>query len=450
MAGALLALSAYGAQDAFLTSNPSITYFTQLYRRHSAFQSEWISQVTNGSATNGGRISITVARNGDLIGPMLMEFKTKAGLVSTSAYDPTNATKSMEWVAERAISELEVSIGGQRIDRHVQRWYRLWSELMLDGQKKISYGKMTSASVAGSHVYLPLLFWFNRHVGLSLSLISLQFHEVRVDCTLSPEFTEYFDSSVVRVWGEYYFLDSAERKALATKSSEALIETVQFTGVETLAAAGNNTNKGTFRLSFNHPVKELIWAISRSDNSQNVNLWDFCDTIGAAATDAANVPVITTHAPAVGGTTLVDLNSSMAGCPTGVLSTATGSMWVEGAAASANNNAGVPGLCVGACSEFGLKLNGQDRFKAQPGKFWNTIIPYKHHSGAPYPGVYACSFALHPEAVQPSGTLNFSRIDSAQVEVSTVGQHAKFLYLFAINYNVLRISSGMGGLAFSN
>jgi len=443
-------LAAFGAQDAFLTSNPSVTFFTALYRRHSAFASEVIEQITNGSATNSGRISVTVARNGDLIGPMYFEFRTKAGLVTTSAYDPTNATKSMEWVAERAIAEVELTIGGQRIDRHVQRWWRLYSELFYEPAKKATYGKMTSASVAGSHVYLPMLFFFNRHVGLSLSLISLQFHEVRIDATLSSEFLDYFDPSVVRVWGEYYFLEAAERKALATRSSELLVETVQFTGVETLAAAGNNTNKGTFRLSFNHPVKELIWCVSRSDNSQNVNLWDFTDTIGAAATDAANVPVITTHPPAVTGTTLADLNSSMAGCPTGVLSTATGSIWVEGAAASANNNAGVPGIAVGAMAEFSLKLNGSDRFKPQPGKFFNTVLPFKHHSGSPYPGIYCWSAALTPETLQPSGSLNFSRVDSAQVEVSTVGQHSKFLSMFAVSVNVLRISSGMAGLAFSN
>jgi len=79
------------------------------------------------------------------------------------------------------------------------------------------------------------------------------------------------------------------------------------------------------------------------------------------------------------------------------------------------------------------------------------VQPYNHHSGSPYPGIYSYSFALKPEEHQPTGTCNFSRIDNAQVAITTaaVGD-TKSLHMFAVNYNVLRIQSGMGGLAFSN
>jgi hypothetical protein len=74
-----------------------------------------------------------------------------------------------------------------------------------------------------------------------------------------------------------------------------------------------------------------------------------------------------------------------------------------------------------------------------------------YHTGTPYPGIYVYSFALQPEEHQPTGTCNFSRIDNAQVSVALkTGSQATLQKLFAVNYNILRIQSGMGGLAFSN
>jgi hypothetical protein len=105
---------------------------------------------------------------------------------------------------------------------------------------------------------------------------------------------------------------------------------------------------------------------------------------------------------------------------------------------------------VGPMSTFKLVLNGQDRFKEQSGKYFNQVQPYNHHSGCPYPGIYSYSFALKPEEHQPTGTCNFSRIDNAQVSVTQKDVAVTNMHMFAVNYNVLRIQSGMGGLAFSN
>mgnify|MGYP003842252177 FL=1 len=107
---------------------------------------------------------------------------------------------------------------------------------------------------------------------------------------------------------------------------------------------------------------------------------------------------------------------------------------------------------MGPLYNFKLVLNGQDRFAAQTGKYFNQYQPFQYHSGTPYPGVYVYSFALKPEEHQPTGTCNFSRIDNAQVSVNlkSTRNQATLQKLFAINYNILRIQSGMGGLAFAN
>jgi hypothetical protein len=106
---------------------------------------------------------------------------------------------------------------------------------------------------------------------------------------------------------------------------------------------------------------------------------------------------------------------------------------------------------TGAMHQFKVILNGQDRFKEQYGRYFNQVQPFYHHTGNPYPGIYTYSFALQPEEHQPTGTCNFSRIDNAQVYVALKDKALSNIQkMFAVNYNILRIQSGMGGLAFSN
>jgi hypothetical protein len=103
-----------------------------------------------------------------------------------------------------------------------------------------------------------------------------------------------------------------------------------------------------------------------------------------------------------------------------------------------------------------LVLNGNDRFSERPGSYFNLIQPYQHHGSIPAnPGINVYSFALKPEEHQPSGTLNMSRIDTAVLNLSLTGLRSSLngavnLHVYAVNYNVLRILSGMGGLAYSN
>jgi hypothetical protein len=95
-----------------------------------------------------------------------------------------------------------------------------------------------------------------------------------------------------------------------------------------------------------------------------------------------------------------------------------------------------------------LQLNGHDRFSKQTGKYFEAVQPHTHHTSSKT-GVNVYSFALNPEEHQPSGTCNFSRIDNATLTITTAASVAE-VYIYALNYNVLRIMSGMGGLAYSN
>jgi len=102
-----------------------------------------------------------------------------------------------------------------------------------------------------------------------------------------------------------------------------------------------------------------------------------------------------------------------------------------------------------------LQLNGQDRFSEREGTYFDQVQPFQAHTRAPDTGINVYSFALRPEEHQPSGSCNFSRIDNATLQLvlsnATVsGQNTAKVRVYATNYNVLRVMSGMGGLAYSN
>ena len=419
MAGGLMQLVAYGAQDVYLTGNPKVTFFQAVYKRHTNFAMENIEQTVNGTAANSGRVSVTIARNGDLVGDMYLELKAKSGL------DTRTSDADYNWVAERAINNVELSIGGQRIDKHYQKWWRLYDNLYHDEAKKATYAKMATTD-GNKTVYLPLLFFFNRNPGLYLPLIALQYHEVRIDIDLASDFDSFLDTTAgVKVWANYIYLDTEERRRFAQKGHEYLIEQVQHTGNDSVTSG----QVKQVRLSYNHPVKELVWCFSNT--SAKSSLWNF------TSKNLNTEIVLDSDATALADSNCFVPLSQGAGVPL----LAVGS---EGSStAYTEENAG-------PLSEFKLVLNGQDRFKQQKGKYFNQVQAFNHHTGCPAPGVYSYSFALKPEEHQPTGTCNFSRIDNAQVAVTMNTTTADTMHMFATNYNVLRIQSGMGGLAFSN
>ena len=350
MGGGLMQLVAYGAQDVYLTGDPQITYFKVVYRRHTNFSMECIEQTFNGTPAKGSKVSCTISRNGDLIGAMHL------AIPLDSAAGETDAQTFAAYV-----SEVEVEIGGQKIDKHYGEWLDVWHDLTAGADKpKTNLLLATAATSASGKSYIPLQFWFNRNVGLALPLIALQYHEVKLNITFANPTATDIDFAAAQLWVDYIYLDTEERKRFAQMSHEYLIDQLQFPGAE---------SSGTkFRLNFNHPVKELVFTGFTSDPDRT---WK-------------------------------------------------------------------------------LMLNGHDRFAAREQTYFTQLQKYYHHSVVPAHGgsVGVYSFALRPEEHQPSGTCNFSRIDNATLTCSTTSGGSTNIY--AVNYNVLRVVSGMGGLAYSN
>jgi len=426
MGGGLLQLVAYGAQDVYLTGNPQITFFKVVYRRHTNFSLEAIEQTFNGTPTYGSRVTCQISRNGDLI--------NRAYLVVTL---PTGVN-FCNYIGLKLINYVEIEIGGQRIDRHYSQWLYIWNELSLPVSKKQGYFDMVGGAGGSFNAYnnvlhIPLEFWFCRNIGLSLPLIALQYHEVKINLNFekgtalgngtSDVSSNAFSASI---WVDYVYLDTDERRRFAQLSHEYLIEQLQFTGQESLNAQQSQTSISIKqKLNFNHPTKELIWVIANSsgnnDNwinfttnnlSNSANISNSKNTYALVA-DALKTKLITSS-------TVASLN------PTGTAK---------------------------------LVLNGNDRFAERPGSYFNLIQPYQHHENIPNnAGINVYSFGLKPEEHQPSGTLNMSRIDTAVLNLTTsvlpsttyYNYSTTSIYVYAVNYNVLRILSGMGGLAYSN
>jgi hypothetical protein len=422
MGGGLLQLVAYGAQDVYLTGNPQITFFKVVYRRHTNFAIEAIEQTATGSNSLGSRATFQLTRNGDLIHRIYFYGKIKNNSTSSVALVPN--------FGQKLLKTIELEIGGQRIDKHYSEWLYIWNELSLPFGKREGYYKMIGANKENTctllattksyELYVPLEFWFCRNVGLALPLIALQYHEVKINVEYesqsnlidvqarnstfeAPNVTNdtYTAPNIVldapKLWVDYIFLDTDERRRFAQLSHEYLIEQLQFTGTDNITASANEDGMKSMRMNFNHPCKELVWAIRKSD--VNVYWNNFSSAESLSTTSSVN-----------------DYIAS-----------------------------------VNPVMQAKIMLNGNDRFSQRRGDYFSLVQPYQHHENTPddyHKGINVYSFAIKPEEHQPSGTLNMSRIDTAVLSLSSKIEGS--IHIYAVNYNVLRILSGMGGLAYSN
>ena len=461
--GGLMQLVAYGAQDVYLTGNPQITFFKVVYRRHTNFAMESIENPFNGSPGFGRKVTCTIQRNGDLIYRIYLQATLpQVTLLST---DGSGAQfRWLNWVGHHLVKSVELEIGGQRIDKHYGDWLQIWNELTQEPGKQAGYAKMVGNvpqlvnllvqggeacdnDCAGGEpnasnevfacapeytLYIPLQFWFNRNPGLALPLIALQYHEVRINLEFNDLRNLCFDQSpagsnmhVVRdrvaaaglvaasLYVDYIYLDTDERRKFAQVSHEYLIETLQFTGGESITSSSNK-----LKLNFNHPCKELIWVVQRDS--------------------------------------FVSCDDNVIGPWKGQQPFNYSDWWDRSVLESGYSMTRVEGLAGYNPTVYALlQLNGHDRFQGREGRYFNEVQPFQHHTNVPATGINVYSFALQPEQHQPSGTCNLSRIDNTTL-LLTVSNNAvgaatsSTVRVYATNYNVLRIMSGMGGLAYSN
>ena len=493
-------LASYGQADVVLTGNPQVTFWKLIYRRHTNFSIEAIEAAFQGPVDFGKRATVQVPRNGDLVSRMWLQVtlpdllsynvtpaptegqtvdvttklfqnasdkswwkdsaKTtyqvawfSAGkyysnadlaanheistwpymLASDTDYDTgttyTLPAQRLRWcngVGYALMSTCEIELGGSRIDKHFSEFWDIWSELSEKEEKRAGLwgmvGKYSGTEYATwaremssqRTLYVPLTFCYNRSPGLALPLVALQYHSINVNFEFRP-YMELVKSYVLvggtdtavtalsskvgglppsfvdcKLYVDFVFLDSEERRRFAGAPHEYLVEQLQFVGDE---AVNENALNRKITLNFNHPVKELL---------------------------VVYVPATSYAVDTRSGNSIFDYD--------------------------------VPDHpAEDVFTSVKLLLNGHDRFSERPGGYFRLVQPYQHHTRVPSKKVYVYSFALTPEDFQPSGSCNFSRLDTAQLSVQlspniTQGR----VKVFALGYNVLRIASGLSGLAFAN
>jgi len=535
-------LVAYGAQDIYLTGNPQITFFKVVYRRHTNFSMEAIEQTVNGTSqtsdTGRGNGTVTISRNGDLV------HKVYVRVISTAGSNTSDGNN--------VVDEVELEIGGQKIDKHNVQYMKVMNELSTSESKAIGLKALTGGvgnwgNVAGgdsgvSVCMIPLQFWFCRNPGLALPLIALQYHEVKFKFTWGITTV----ASNCAVFCDYIYLDTDERRRFAQQSHEYLIEQVQ---IQT-----QNSTQQSQKLNFNHPVKELVWTTALNAmgtrtlklslnghdrfSGQRAEYFQLRQPLDHhTAVPRQNLPSsaqLTSNFVTVGNNILAAAMTSeedvaTAGADGNV--TADGNLQVSLFADRADNvttafdataTVANTGYCVtdgvGAANNFIVGRvyqitfgNGNDnalgngrtltatltgRLEGTTGNdaaaieveatttvlFFDKLlvsaaavvadtaiaagrvvingislltpdsnVATQARTSTLTSNINVYSFALKPEEHQPSGTCNFSRIDTAKFEFSGgTNLAAAVENIYAVNYNVLRIMSGMGGLAYSN
>ena len=532
MGGGLMQLVSYGAQDIYISGNPQITFWKILYKRHTNFAVESIEVTFNGQADFNKRVTAVINRNADLMYKTYVQVVLPQIQIATGdqlVITGTTTNKGFRWlnfIGHRLIKQVEIEIGGQRIDRQYGDWMQIWTQLATDagtikalehivgnthdlvlmkrgtGQpldglcvsSETTISCVPRAGTPAKTLYIPLQFWFCRNPGVAIPLIALQYHEVRINVDFETwQNCQYAESTVgtpttaiaqslaaASLYVDYVYLDTEERRRFAQQSHEYLIEQVQYTGAESITSSSNK-----IQLNFNHPVKELFWVVQRDSfvdcstspwlasigGAQPFNYSDDFSTDGIITSLLAQANANTT-ASTLGSLALADttsasnINARLGQNPTEALNLIGAD--ATDLAGSAEFESGVNYLLAKVILESGvrcegknpvevakLQLNGQDRFTEREGSYFDKVQPYQHHSRTPSVGINCYSFALRPEEHQPSGTCNFSRIDKATLQLTVSLNTVKLLNtaqvrVYALNYNVLRVMSGMGGLAYSN
>ena len=447
MGGGLLQLSALGPQDIYLTGNPQITYFKTVYKRHTNFSIETIPQLFQNEVDFGLSKTITISRSGDLIGPMYLKvILPELKQIQTGTSGTSSFVSWVDGIGNALIKSVEIKIGGNPIDKQYGEWLDIWSELNLKNENKISYDKIVGNRYLTDDIdpqdtvdhhplelYIPFRFWFNKHPGLALPIIALQYHQI--DIIVEFEKLKHLIRSDVKLENpqdvlgskakitscillvDYYYLSNDERRRFTQVSHEYIIETLQL--IETNITK-KSSNKNIDINSFNNPIKYLVWVIQNSkyleENSKKSTTDSFRKACG---------------------------NQKLR----------------YSCLANINGN-------YNTFKKAKLLIQGSERIKEREADYFRILQNQQYFNKTPNKNIYTYNFGFKPYDQQPSGTCNFSKVDielQIEFDTSTTSENFKstggnytgqtedesIIKIFGIGYNILRIMGGEAGLAYA-
>ncbi len=406
MTGALLQLNVKGPQDLFLTGNPEHNFIKQVYKRHVNFAIQKKSIKFQNDVDFGRKTEIHIPRYGDLLHKLYFRFKLPSLTPTSGTY--AGWTNS---IGHALIEYVDLEIGGQIIDRHYGLFLEIWDELTqspsINSNSYLLVGKfnhkesLQKSALLETEYEVPLQFYFSRNLGASLPLISLQYHPVKLifklrsfdeciiyDGVTPPEEVNMLDSSLL---AEYIYLEDLERMKLKDKEHSFLIQQTQTVFKESVPFTNGGFHKAL--LPFNHPCLELIFVLTEQDSEDNNDWFNFAQRTVITADPV--IPLLENAKLLIDGKERIETSS-----------------------------------------EFTLRIANNARY--------HTLAPSKH--------IYTIPFCNEPEKFYPTGSLNFSFIDQVELQIQLKKQinSPVNLYVFAKNFNILRIKDGMVQLGFSS
>jgi len=365
MSAALIDLVSKGAQDVYITGEPQVSFFRQNYKRYTNFAMKPERMDYIGTFASNNEITIPVRSKGDLLSYVWIESENIAlngdsatGLFSNNAASPT---------------EFSLWIGGQKVTQLDSLFIQgVHNPLLRDSTAKASCAVTTNTAKTnhgGNHYVIP--FFFGEDWTKSLPLVALQYHEVEIRIKCRDGYTP---TSPPKVYGNYIYLDTDERKFFTEQEHELLITQTQY-------QPATNTDTELDLSYFNHPVKSLHLVSGKATGNDWFNEYTF--------------------------------------------------------------------------EKSSLYINGVALFEETSNVYHHNIVPEMHCTDLPDDVLedlptFSWPFCLTMSKMQPTGTLNFSRIDNAKLSIVRPSGGNQLHRVYALNYNILRIKNGMAGVAFGN
>jgi len=406
MTGGLLQLAFKGPQDIYLTGNPQMTFFKSVYKQHSNFTKDTQLLQFENDIKLGTNHYCVIKRYGDLLSNLYLYIE----LPEITSADNNETWKGyINGVGYSIIKSVSLDIGGLIIDKLDYTWLDIYNELY-DQKSDDLIGKFnTDISLQensnSKKLYIPLKFWFTKNPGLSIPLIALQYHEIKINIEFK-NWNEIIKSNIsnfitnntkikAHIIADYIHLDDNEKKFFTATNHEYLIEQLQILSEYDIT---NNTTTAKVPLDFSHPIKEIVWVIAdnvnHSQNTKTGNNWLSYTSISSSYGDTFTTAKIT--------------------------------------------------------------MNGLDRTNDMSCEYYRQVIPYESYNYLPRKYIYCYSFSLNPTQFQPSGSCNYSKINKSYLQINfnpinnIGGTTNGRIKIYGTNYNILSIKQGMGGVLFMN
>jgi hypothetical protein len=497
--GALLQLE-YGNTDrmAFLTLNPQITHFKSVYKKYTNFATQFITlQPYAKSAVlawdQDTTYTFKVPRDGDAIRDMYLTVELP-DIYSDSNYQ-------FQWIkriGEYLVKDISLQIDtNQNVDKHYAEWFHAYSELNYDEGKKKGYYKMIghipelydpanapgnngiypsvvgryAPSIVNRKLYLPLIFWFNKYASMSFPLVAIQKTELNINLTfrrlqelytvidygysgyrIRPTSANHYIGNFLstislansldinpRIEINNIFLDNDERKRFALSSHDYLI-----TQLQAINKTYNYSKSISFDLkNLNKPVTELVFMIRRTD-MEDVNDWS-----NFTNWNLNDIPPYSPGYVNQYGNSLIINSTNISYYKTKNL--------LKSAVLRIQTQEITTGDTLDNDNPTNTRLNGKDFI------FYNLMENFNSNHNMPEEGIYTYSFSLDNSNLQPTGAINMSSITTKDIILnltdinpnggynypSGIGYNYN-IYVFAVNYDILKIMGGMVGTMTSN